>query len=489
MKISSEQNKINLLADKQNQNVLVSLNLDTKIDKNLNLNKEPIHYCFLLDISDSSQGKSDIIDVNVKLNKLKAVLQSFIDDTLKSFRDEDRISLVLYDQRPYRIFLALTKNDREKICAQINNTIFTLTKMIQDGTLKNKYNNISQILKVTRENVLKKYGINKNKIIVITDTKPSFCMDDFGMVVDREEDAIKEASIIASQNIALDCICLSNDTEQDQGDYNFAQKLVQAANGKAYIIDDINDIKTTLSYSIKDSHESSRYNARLLLQFNQGVEVGDYYSMSHGNKYFGKMNIQQPNEKCNTRHFVIELPELKDNTIYNFMLDVNVPTVINEEERNNPNYKDPKQYVAIVATVSYETMVDKKLAKQEEKTRAVINITEDIILAQQGRKGKIETQYKMLTIKKLEGEFIKANNEENHTELLNLGREMSKLYLELGKHREAEEVKKYFTKAISGKKLKTSEINNMVKTSSTVVIGDVAKRKNPFENMIKNGSL
>ena len=50
-----------------------------------------------------------------------------------------------------------------------------------------------------------------------------------------------------------------------------------------------------------------------------------------------------------------------------------------------------------------------------------------------------------------------------------------------------EDVKRYFMKAVNEKKLKTSEINNLVKTSSTVVIGTVEKIKNPFDDMIKNG--
>ena len=93
----------------------------------------------------------------------------------------------------------------------------------------------------------------------------------------------------------------------------------------------------------------------------------------------------------------------------------------------------------------------------------------------------------MLTIKKLEPEFIKANNEGDYKKLRDLGSQMSRLYLEIGKHREAEDVKRYFMKAVNEKKLKTSEINNLVKTSSTVVIGTVEKIKNPFDDMIKNG--
>ena len=178
MKILSEQNNSYLLANGSNQNIIVSLNLDTKIEKSLSLNNEPVHYCFLLDISDSSQNNNECNIENCKLNKIKVVLKSFVENTLPLFRDEDKISLVVYNKTLY-------------------------------------------------------------KIVVITDTKPSFCMDDFGMVVDREEDALNEAAIIASKNIALDCICLSNDTEEEQGDYNFAQKLVQAAYGKAYIVEDI----------------------------------------------------------------------------------------------------------------------------------------------------------------------------------------------------------------------------------------------------------
>ena len=487
MKILSEQNKSNLLANGSNQNIIVSLNLDTKIEKSLSLNNEPVHYCFLLDISDSSQNNNECNIENSKLNKIKVVLKSFVENTLPLFRDEDKISLVVYNKTQYKIVYALGKNDEKEICARIDYFVKVLTQMVEAGTLDNKYNSISKALKATREDKLDTYGFNKNKIVVITDTKPSFCMDDFGMVVDREEDALNEAAIIASKNIALDCICLSNDTEEEQGDYNFAQKLVQAANGKAYIVEDIDAIKTNLSYSIKDSHESSRYNARLTLYFNSGVDVGDYYSMYHGNKYFGKMNIQQPNEIHKHRYFIIGLPELKDNTMYNFTLDVKVPTIITQEDRLRPGYKDPKQYPIILAKVEYDTMVDGKLIRQVVQDKVVINITEDIILAQQGIRGKIETQYKMLTIKKLEPEFIKANNECDHKKLRDLGSQMSRLYLEIGKHREAEDVKRYFMKAVNEKKLKTSEINNLVKTSSTVVIGTVEKIKNPFDDMIKNG--
>ena len=47
MKILSEQNKSNLLANGSNQNIIVSLNLDTTIDKNVSIEKEPKGSFFL----------------------------------------------------------------------------------------------------------------------------------------------------------------------------------------------------------------------------------------------------------------------------------------------------------------------------------------------------------------------------------------------------------------------------------------------------------
>ena len=96
MKILSEQNKSNLLANGSNQNIIVSLNLDTKIEKSLSLNNEPVHYCFLLDISDSSQNNNECNIENSKLNKIKVVLKSFVENTLPLFRDEDKISMFMY---------------------------------------------------------------------------------------------------------------------------------------------------------------------------------------------------------------------------------------------------------------------------------------------------------------------------------------------------------------------------------------------------------
>lgn len=486
MKIEVNKNMNNLLANNASTNIIVTLDLNTSVENNSINDSEPMHYCFLLDISKSTREDNGFTtqESNVSNNfnkmkkkeRIKATLESFIKDTLTLFRDEDKISIVAYDEDVYNVFNGMTKNDSQTM----SNRIDLLLK--QD--LQSDYNNITKALKMGTR-VLEYHNYNKNKIIVITDTNPSFCQNDFGQLVDTEENMLNETKNIASKNIAMDCICLGSIEDIEQVNYDFAYKLVQATNGKAYTIEEPELIKMHLADSIRDSHNSSRYNGKITLIFNEGVTVGDYYSISPDNKYFGKMKIQEPNESIGYRHCIIELPELKDNTIYNYMMEVNIPTVITKEEIQSPKYRGAKPFGAISVKVEYETIENGKLEKLQEKTMIGVDITEDIILVQQGINAKINRYYKMATIKKLEGIFIKANQEQDAKVLHDSGSKMCKIYEELGMYREAMDIKQYFRKAMQGIQLRPIELNTMVKTSSTARIIEPPKRQKPKFNILR----
>lgn len=474
MKIKSDKNISNIRVINENDNIILSINLDTTIDSVKSLSNEPIHYSFLIDIS------SHNIDSNIKKEKIKIILNSFIEDTVPLFKEDDLISVLVYNQEMYNLFHGVTKKDKNYMIERTN-------LLLEKVNFDDKYNNIAFALESVRNKVLLPKNYNKKKLILITDTKPTFGKNEFGKYLCTEEDVLNEAKEIAEQNIAMDCICIGSVNNMENGDYDFAYKLVQPTNGRAYTIDHPELIKIHLSDSIKDSHNSSRYNGKLTLLFNKGVSVSDYFSVAPENKYFGNMKIEEPNEDIGYNHCVIELPELKDDTIYNYMMKVNVPTIITDEEKSNPNYKGFKTRPIIKLELKYDAIEDGKLKTFNIDQLITVNVTEDIILSQQGIIGDINRNFKLATIKKLEREFIRANREGDMKTLYDTGNAMYKNYQELGRYDEANLVKGFFGRAIKGESLNSNDINLMVKTSTTArVIEDTQRDSSIFDSLITN---
>ena len=467
MKVISEISGACLYANKGTQNIKVSIDIDTTQDIKSSFTSEPIHYCFMIDIS-KLDGKSNLVNsmeaknlndfgVYTKKDRLRTVLNTFINDTLYLFKEEDNISMIAYDESVYKVFTNQKKSDKENI----KKCIDTLLNHKSDTD----YNNISTCLGVAK-NVIDsqrdKYG--KNKIVVLTDTKPSFCENDFGKIVDTEENVIKATKEIVKLNIALDCICLGSSDEIEQGNYEFAYKLIEISNGRAYTIEEPELINLHLSDSIRDSHNSSIYNAKLTLMFNQGVEVGEYFSVSEPIRYFGKMETELVSKKFGIRSFDIELPELKDNSIYNYLMEVKVPTTCIDID--NPRYKDGKVLPIMIAKLKYETINNAKKEIVDKSYNIEIKLTEDITQLDVHR-GVIEGHYQICLAKKYSDLFLDANRKKDLQKMREYGIETANIYEELGLYDEARTIKRYFTDVLKGKTLTQREMNVISKTSST----------------------
>lgn len=467
MKISMTPNKKYLFANESYKDVIVSLDLDTTLQNEQINNEEPTHYCFLLDISQATREEvvvnkyGEVSDDNstiTKKERIKLIFQNFMTDTIHKFDDNDIISLVIYDVYPQIVFQGCKKNQQKEMHQGMVNVL--------KYEMKSNYNKLSFVLNQCIK-LMEFYKYQKNKMILITDTKPSFCRDEFGTVIDTEEDVLSAAKNVASKKISLDCICLGSMNDEEKGDYEFAEKIVQASNGVAYTIEDPNLIKLHLEDSVKGSKNSSRYNGRLILLFNNGVEINDCYSVAPINKYIGKIDIKEPTDNIGGRHCIIELPELKDDQNYNYLLELKVPTVLTNEEKQNPSWQGYKPFKTMVAYLDYKTIKNGKIETVKERIDLDLGITHDEFRATQDIKGNVDRNYTQATLKKYEKMFLDANKNKDLEALHRATMSMCEIYEEMGLYEGASMMKNLFNKFKSGIPLKPMEVNTVVKTSST----------------------
>lgn len=465
MKISVTSNKKYLFANESYKDVIVSLDLDTTLENEQINNEEPTHYCFLIDISQGTREEEAInhygqVDnsMTTKKDRIKSVFDNFMKHTIEEFNENDIISMVAYDVHPQMVFQAHKKDQQIKMYEQM--------KKVLSYEMTSNYNKLSSVLDKCKS-FMEFYKYQKNKIIIITDTKPSFCRDEFGNIIDTEENVLVAAKKLASKKISLDCICLGSMNDEEKGDYEFAEKIVQAANGMAYTIEDPNLIKLHLADSIKGSKNSSRYNGRLVLLFNNGVEINDCYSVAPTNKYIGKMHINEPTAEIKGRHYTIELPELKDDTNYNYLLELKIPTVLTNEEKQNPNWQGYKKFKAMKAYLEYKTINNGKIETKREWLDLYLGITHDEFIANQGIEGIVERKYNQATLKKYEKMFLDANKNRDLEALGIATKHMCEIYEDLGLYEGSSMMKNLYNKSKSGMTLKPMEVNTVVKTSST----------------------
>ena len=190
-------------------------------------------------------------------------------------------------------------------------------------------------------------------------------------------------------------------------------------------------------------------NAKLKLTFSKSIRVTEHYRGTPENVYLGKVRLDQ-NRSC-----VINLGQIEKNQGYNYYFMVTVPQ---QEGYNGPlriakaelEYSIPALFgnetISVSQNVSIEIGSNEKLASM--------------------RNGKIESEYLLVEVKKLEREALDAKARNEHAIVVNRYEKIINIYRNLNNTSEARAYEQLLDTYIKTGEISLEELNKATNSSS-----------------------
>lgn len=403
------------------KNNKLKLEVDIQSNSNVDESQKGVHFCFILDVSGSMfwaiENNTDMNDSCKEINiegtgayEVSAeTCDGTIDIALRSLRkaidkltNNDRITLIKYNEEASIVFERCSKEDMPFIEAQLNNIL-----RIQESELE-KCTNISKSLDLANE-VLSKYNNDNKKIVFITDGRPSFNKAKNGKPIDTMNNCISSTMNITNSGIAIDYFgleCVKYEIEEEL-DFTFLEELSKQSNGNIYLVKDEESCDIYLSTTIDMSKKSNILKARLKMQFSEGVVPGDIYMTQPQHRYIGEI---KPNKN---RVFGLDLYEIGNSKSYSFVFEMNV---------DSTNVSEDKMDLIKLVT-NYTVENDGNIVEYKTPVEKI-----DILVGSDVEKAKIEKgtvadSYEKATIKKYQDKYLKAyKNKDQNAVITNIER-------------------------------------------------------------------
>lgn len=343
-------------------------------------------------------------------------------------RDIDNISCIIYSDNPSVLFKNCLGNKKEYMNEQMD-TIYQARYNTGDNT------NISAAIREARNILVNNNDIKSKKILFLTDGVPT---------VDEEQDGIREGEYLAEYNISIDCLGLGRDVN-----LSYLEMIAAPSNGSSNFITESYEVERLFMNIFEKAKEVIITNAKLKLTFSKSIRVTDHYRGTPENVYLGKVKLGQD------RSCVINLGQIEKNQGYNYYFMINVAP---QEGYSGPlriakaelEYTIPALYgnktLSISQNIAIEFGPNEKLSKM--------------------RNGKIESEYLLVEVKKLEREALDAQDKKQYAVVADRYEKIINIYQNLNNTTEARAYQEVLNKYIKEKRIPFGELNKATNSSS-----------------------
>ena len=413
--------------------------------------------CVVLDVSHSMRnivggdyeetGETAFVDgqqvtfVTGSTSKLDSAVNA-IENLVPMLRENDTLSLIVYDDNPHLIFKGLMKKDSERILRDLKKCY------------KYKGNtNISAALREARL-LLNEFSQERPKrMIFLTDGQP---------VGDTEENGIREGKMAAEYNITIDALGFGDDFN-----YDFIQRIAEPSKGRTNIIQTPEDAEQVFSRLFRNTQDVLATNVELKLKFSQQVRVTDHYRGVPENMYLGKVKMSPD------RTYTLNLGQLEANQRYDYYFLLTVPA--------QQGYTGTVRLFKATASYYIPGIVNDK----EETSKDVkVEFTDKPHLANE-LNGDVEKDYTQAEIMKLLREAEDFQKQGDNMNTINRYEQIIQKYRGLGSVEDADMYVKVLEEFKASGKITLSEINAARQKSSSKV-SDSGKLKPVLDESVED---
>lgn len=343
-------------------------------------------------------------------------------------RDIDNISCIIYSDNPSILFKNCPGNKKDYM-KDMMDTICRARSKTGNNT------NISSAIRAARNILVNNDDIKSKKILFLTDGVPT---------VDTEEDGIREGEYLADYDISIDCLGLGKDVK-----LSYLETIAAPSNGSCNFITEAYEVERLFMNIFEKAKEVIITNAKLKLTFSRSIRVTDHYRGTPENVYLGKIKLDDE------RSCEINLGQIEKNQGYNyyFMMTIAPQPGYSGSLRiakAELEYKIPALYGNKILSVSQNLMIEFGDNEKLSKTR----------------NGKIESEYLLVEVKKLEREALEAESKKQHPIVIDRYQKIISIYRNLNNTVEARAYENVLEKYQREGKIPFEELNKATNSSS-----------------------